>query len=209
VLTAGSRFDKWLWEKYYFTFMSFAGSRGGRGAGGGVRRGEAGAPRIDALALARSGGRVVGRVGLALMPRLEGIVASREGAVDYEIEGGQDGRGRPMLTIRVAGAVPLTCQVTLELFEYPYASETSVLLAQSEDQFVAWDEAEPEREVVLAAGPLAAAALVEDELLLGLPMSPRKPGLGEEPLVAHAGPGDGDALAGDSPFGELAKLRRR
>jgi uncharacterized protein len=128
--------------------------------------------RFDAFKLVARGGELSGTIDPALLPRLGEQVADEGGSVAWRIRGGDDGQGRPALTVTVEGDVPVTCQRCLGTMRQPVAQETVLLLARNEAEVVRLDEAS-EREVLLASAPIEALAVVEDELLLSLPFAPR------------------------------------
>ena len=128
--------------------------------------------RFDAFKLVARGGELTGTIDPALLPRLGEQVADEGGSVAWRIRGGDDGQGRPALTVTVEGDVPVTCQRCLRTMRQPVAQETVLLLARNEAEVVRLDEAS-EREVILASAPIEALAVVEDELLLSLPFAPR------------------------------------
>jgi uncharacterized protein len=72
----------------------------------------------------------------------------------------------------------VTCQRCLSDFAYPVDHRTLAVLARSESEADALDEAS-DHEVVVADRPLDPAQLVEDELLLTLPFAP----MHEEPCA--------------------------
>lgn len=127
---------------------------------------------FDAFRLAASRGELSGRFDPAGLSRLEDRVAVPGGLVDWTIRGSADAEGRPAITVSIAGAVPLTCQRCLGTVMQAIGQSTLLLLARDEAELVRLDEAS-EHEVVAAREPLDARALVEDELLLGLPYAPR------------------------------------
>ena len=128
--------------------------------------------RFDAFKLVARGGELSGTIDPVLLPRLGEQVADEGGSVAWRIRGGDDGQGRPALTVTVEGDVPVTCQRCLGTMRQPVAQETVLLLARNEAEVVRLDEAS-EREVILASAPIEALAVVEDELLLSLPFAPR------------------------------------
>jgi uncharacterized protein len=148
---------------------SFAGGAAGRLGRLSMARGDA---RFDAFKLAGSRATIGGRLDPSELPRLEDRVAERGGHVDWAIEGTEDVQGRPAISVKLAGIVPLTCQRCLGSLEQEVGQSTRLLLARDDAELVRLDEAS-EDEVVLANGPLDPVALVEDELLLTLPFAPR------------------------------------
>jgi len=129
---------------------------------------------FDAYDLVRRRASIAGRFDAASLPRAADQVAPEGGPAEvaWRISGIIDPSGRPALEVRVDGTVPLVCQRCLQPFGWPVAQQTTVLLARDERELETLD-AEDEHEVILAAAPLDAATLAEDELLLTLPFVPR------------------------------------
>jgi uncharacterized protein len=123
-------------------------------------------------------------------------------AIAWRISGGHDAAGRPSLTVQLKGAVPLVCQRCLQPFMATVAQQTDLLLAGDEAELLRLDA--EETEVVLANTTLDPRSLVEDELLLSLPLSPRHD---EEACAAARGSVTDDAKR--SPFAGLAALKAR
>jgi DUF177 domain-containing protein len=147
-----------------------------------------------------------GTVDVAGLPRAAESLAPEGGAahVSWRIAGTADAFGRPALEISLNGAVPLVCQRCLLPFSWPVAQRTVLLLARDERELAMLD-GEDEHEVVLAAAPLDAATLTEDELLLTMPFVPRC--TREACVVSTLAPGRADASTPVSAFAALADAK--
>jgi uncharacterized protein len=161
---------------------------------------------FDALKLSASGESLTGEVDAAELPRVTDRLATDAGSAKlaWRLVGCRDGQGRPALTLTVAGSVPLVCQRCLQPFAAIVDQSTQLLLARSEAELAGLDA--EEIEVVLATQRLDALTLVEDELLLSLPFSPRHAD-GEcaaSPMVA----GHESSQNRSSPFGQLGELKK-
>jgi len=164
--------------------------------------------RFDALRLAARGEALAGEMNAGARPRLVDRLApgGRPAIVAWKIEGGQDGRERPMLTVTVEGSLPLACQRCLQPFDVAIAQRSELLLARDEAELGRLDA--DEREVVLAASPLDTATLVEDELLLSLPFAPMH-SEGQCPRVPRPAAGGMQTVTGKvSPFAPLAAIKK-
>ena len=99
-------------------------------------------------------------------------ISWRQGAdaapIAWRISGGHDDAGRPSLTVRLDGVVPLVCQRCLQPFGAAVAQQTDLLLARNEAELARLDA--EDAEVVLRDTTLDPRNLVEDELLLSLPV---------------------------------------
>ena len=128
--------------------------------------------RVDVFQLSRTGGEASGTVDARQLPRLaDQALDDRPSTIRYRIQGTKDGRGRPALDIAVEGEVHVACQRCLQPMTLPLARRTLLVVASTQAELEAWDR--DEQEVALADHPASAADLVEDEVLLTLPLSPR------------------------------------
>ena len=126
---------------------------------------------IDGLAFARNAALLEGRLDLDSMPRLAQSGCS--GAVlGFVLAGEISQRGKPALGLTVDGAVRLECQRCLESLEFPLRLAVQLELSTSEAEIAAAD-GEDDIDRVLARPDMMVAELVEDEVLLALPMVPK------------------------------------
>jgi len=151
---------------------------------------------IDGLAFARSAGVLKGRLGMDSLPRLAQSGCSGA-ALDFILSGEINERGKPGLRLAVTGSVRLECQRCLGEVEWPLRIETQLELAAAEAEMLAADD---DIDRVVAGHDMNVAALVEDELILALPMVPK-----HERCQAAAG-ADGDSKP--SAFQVLAALKK-
>ena len=128
---------------------------------------------IDPLRFARSGESLSGALSAVDLPRLADRLAGAIGDVRFSLVGQSDVTSRPSLRLRVEAEVPLTCQRCLEPFEYALRADVTLLLARNEAELARWEEQDPLCDGLVAEANMDIKALVEDELLLGLPVAPR------------------------------------
>ena len=152
---------------------------------------------IDGLAFARNAAALEGRLGMQSLPRLAQSGCSAA-ALDFVLTGEVNERGRPGLKLAVDGRVRLECQRCLGSLEFPLHLAARLELASNEAEITAADD---DVERVIAGRDMSVAALVEDEVLLALPMVPK-----HEQCRAAAELG---ANAKPSTFEALAALRKR
>jgi len=164
-----------------------------------------GAGRFDAFRLAARGGTLAGELDVSQDARLADRLAPNAGPtkVAWAIEGRRDALGRPMLQVTVQGKLAVVCQRCLQSFDACLSQRSELLLAHDESELARLDA--EEREVVLAAAPLDAAALIEDELLLSLPYAPRHP---DSECTAAAPEGMRQQHRASSSFADLAAIRK-
>ncbi len=154
------------------------------------------AAAIDGLALARNAAVLEGRLGMESLPRLaqSGCTGS---VLDFVLTGEINERGKPGLKLAVHGSVRLQCQRCLGSLDLPVHLGVQLEFASSEAAIMAADD---DIERIVAGREMSVAALVEDEVLLALPMVPR-----HEQCSAAAGVG---ANAKPSVFQALADLKK-
>jgi uncharacterized protein len=126
---------------------------------------------FDAYRLAREHDSLHGSFDAAASERLYDWLAPGDAPIEWNIAGTTDILGRPAIAIELDGSVPLECQRCLAPMQWPVRQRTVALLAKSEAEGDALDAGSDE-EVLVAAEPLDALMLVEDELLLSLPYAP-------------------------------------
>ncbi|MFA5081437.1 MAG: YceD family protein [Hydrogenophilaceae bacterium] len=124
------------------------------------------------MRFARAGEDQSGEVRLSDLTRLADVLVSDDGAVSYRIRGGTSA-GRPILKLDVDTAVMLICQSCLE----PYRQEMRISrvfpVARDEKQLDLWERDDPLLDALVADPELDVLTLVEDEILLSLPVVPR------------------------------------
>ena len=152
---------------------------------------------IDGLAFARSAGVLKGRLGMESLPRLAQSGCSGS-VVDFVLTGEINERDKPGLRLAVDGSVRLQCQRCLGNLDLPLRLAARLELAASEAEILAADD---DIERVLAGREMRVAALVEDEIILALPMVPK-----HEQCSAAT---ESTANAGPSAFQALATLKKR
>jgi uncharacterized protein len=164
-------------------------------------------PFIDSLEFAGNGLQLDAQVSFAELPRLLDQLDNPSGDLHYTVQGGTDNQGRPVLDISIDGSCQLRCQRCLSGFEYPIELEARLLLCDqtSLDELDNQMELDDEEDFdgILADANLDVLALLEDEILLSLPIAPK-----------HE---EGDCLASESedkqkekrnPFAILENLKR-
>jgi uncharacterized protein len=156
---------------------------------------------IDSLEFAHKAEVLRGKVAAATMARLQDALYAKDGTLDYVLSGGVNGYGKPVLRCEVKGELSLKCQRCMGELKYVVEVRSEVLLAADEAELTRYDEStEASTEAILADPHLDVLALIEDEVILSLPMSPMHPIL-ECPANSQL---QGRA---DNPFAALAALK--
>ncbi len=136
------------------------------------------------------------------LERLEDSLANGDGELRYRITAQLDAQRRKVLSCIIEGFVFLMCQTSLEAFRHDVAIADRLVLVEDEAKLPAFEEESDAEDYVVADEPLDIRDVVEDAVLLSLPMVPRKPGLGETRRA-------GEEPAKPSPFAALGSLKRR
>jgi uncharacterized protein len=154
---------------------------------------------VDSLEFARAGQTLRGSVPISALARLHDSLYDVLGAVDFVVRGGFDARQRPTLTLEVTGVLHLRCQRCLGPLDYPLQLGNTLLLA-SPAPGASGEQDDDEGESIEPSAELNVATLVEDEIILGLPYSPRHPDAGCIELPGRQ--------RNESAFAKLATLKR-
>jgi len=172
---------------------------------------------INSLEFARQQNTLSGQLELGALPRLADVLFDKGvesggkvagGKVDFRLAGvaavkiGGAKSEDHALKLEVDGVLYLICQRCLGALEYPICIRRRLVLVKpgsswSDDDLELEDDGSDEIE---ASRELQVAALVEEEILLALPIAPR-----HETCVA---PGNTAASRESSPFATLAQLKR-
>lgn len=155
---------------------------------------------IDSLEFARRGGRIEGEVAVSALARLAGVVVGSNGRLRCSISGELDKDGKPTLLLNVDGELDLLCQRCLQVFRWPLRSATRLLLVAPGDAWPDEDLADDEADAIAADKMQSVLALIEDEVLLALPIAPTHAAC-ESPVAS-------DSNAKQSPFALLANLKK-
>ncbi|HEY8587807.1 MAG TPA: YceD family protein [Rhodanobacter sp.] len=127
--------------------------------------------------------------------------------LQFELDFGRDELGISFVDVRVTAALSLICQRTLEPFVLPITVDTRLgLIRQEQEEAGLPPDCEPL--LVPEDGRLSLADVMEDELLLALPLVPVNPDstLPDEIISQDPDPA-GDGLA-ESPFAVLRELKK-
>ena len=169
---------------------------------------------LDVTAFAKSAGELAGAWPLTALGRLaEGAVIAALPAEGGDVRWSARGELRPMrggenqvwLHLQASTRAPLECQRCLKAVEVPLAIERSFLFVHGEDAAAQLD-ADSEDDVLALTRALDLRELIEDELLLALPIVPRHEVCPEPLLVAVEA--DEPLAEKPNPFAALAVLKR-
>jgi len=162
---------------------------------------------LDVDRLSRGEAEIEFDVPLAELPRLKSRIPGIGGSVRGTARFGQQS-GFAVAEMSLAGTARLQCQRCMQAMEFGIESTTNLALILAEaDAAEVPDELEP---VLAREGRISTGELVEEELLLALPIVPLHEELAEcavppaAPLIAEEGP----EHVTQRPFEGLAELLR-
>jgi uncharacterized protein len=167
---------------------------------------------LEVMAFCRQGGSLQGRWPLAAMSRLVGSLQGvpADAGVDWQLSGSllpvTGGEAEIWLHLQASATVSLQCQRCLQPMEDDIAVDRRFRFVRTEAEALRLDEVS-EDDVLVLEPRLDVGTLLEDELILGLPIVPMHAAC-PEPLR----PLRDDALLDDGaphPFAALAALRGR
>ncbi len=158
-------------------------------------------PIIDCLAFVRDSGVLEREVELTRLERVVEFLASVDGAVTYRLEGLKGERRQPQLRLQVQGNLQLRCQRCLE--PVPFAVDIDIVLELVREEVELTEEEieDDGKDYLPLTEALDVVQLVEDELLLSLPLVPRH----EVCDLPASGQADGHLSA----FAQLAGLKSK
>lgn len=159
-------------------------------------------PLIDSLDFARNGQQISGKVPVAELSRLLDMLENSQGFFGYIVQGGVDKQGNPYLDVDIAGSCQLRCQRCLQGLDYPVHLNSRLML-RDQASLDALDDDEDEFDSILADTKLDLLNLLEEEILLSLPIAPK-----HELAACQAEDGENAHKEEQHPFAVLAKLKR-
>jgi len=129
---------------------------------------------VDAWRMVSARRSFEGTLPIAAMTRLCEVLSSNDGAADYALDFGRDSFGISYVDVRAQASLNVVCQRSLEPFALPVVVNTRLgLIRQERDEAGLPPECEPL--LVAEDGRLSLADVIEDELLLALPLVPVNP----------------------------------
>lgn len=128
---------------------------------------------IDSLEFARAEQELRGSLPVTSLARLQDGLVDADGSIEFVIKGGRDGERRPILALEVSGSLHLQCQRCLGLLDHALRLSNTLRLVRKGENVGAEADDPDAADCIDASSELDVAALIEDEILLGLPFAPR------------------------------------
>lgn len=160
---------------------------------------------IDPLRLARAGAQLRGHMPMADMERFAPLLAQAPGEAEVELDFGIDVERRAFMRLQLRAEVALVCQRCLGPVRHLIEVERLLGVVTSEAQAEKLpDIYEP---LYVTEEPLFLREVIEDELILSLPIVPRHAEDECAPAVTGAGTDNKAGAVRENPFAVLAGLK--
>ena len=164
---------------------------------------------LDIWALARSAALLEGEQPVAELARLQSACAGQAPLpVRWRLQGllkpGADGRDQPWMALQIDAELPLTCVRCLQPVNQVFRIEREFRFVADEATAMAEDEGSDE-DLLPLTPPLDGLSLIEDELLMDMPILPKHENCQSEYLQTND-LGESDEKV--KPFAALAQWRK-
>ncbi len=159
---------------------------------------------LDAWRMVAARREFEGRIPLAAMTRLASSLFDTEGEVRYRLSFGIDGLRVSYVELGIEAELPMECQSSLKRFLFPVQISQRLGLIREEADEAALPE-EYEALLVGADAMLRPAELVEDELILALPVVAVAP---DAEVVERDFAPTAEETASVNPFAALVGLKK-
>ncbi len=158
---------------------------------------------IDALDFVRNTRTHHGKIKLDGFVRLQDYLSDSQGKLEYKVSGTLDKNGKPIIQVTIKGTINLHCQRCLDGLAHVLDIQTAILLVENESELSRLDGTESV-DGILAASDTDVLALIEDEIILSLPISPRH----REDECSASELTSSYAIGKKHPFATLATLKK-
>ncbi|MGZ5270769.1 MAG: YceD family protein [Ramlibacter sp.] len=170
------------------------------------------AERLDVRAFAEDAAELAGSIPLGSLQRLaaeaRGPVEGRQ--VDWSAQGELRNAGHVQpdvwLHLQAQALLPMTCQRCLEPVDVPLEVDRAFRFVADEDTAAAEDD-EAEEDLLAISRTFDLPGLIEDELLMEVPVVPRHDVCPHAVPLSVADPGFEEAAAPEHPFAGLRVLK--
>ena len=156
---------------------------------------------IDGLKFAREGRHLQGQLPLSQLSEVTERLLDSAGNVSYALRGFVDRRGKPGIEVQTQARLALVCQRCLNRLDFDLRRHTRFMLIADGVVLPGLEDEETETEAVPAETVANVRELVEQEVLLGLPLAPTHPD------GACAAPEQAQRTERASPFAVLGQLK--
>ena len=128
---------------------------------------------IDSLVFAREGRSLQGELPVAGLARVLDLLTDPAGKISYRLDGQLGSRNEAQLVLRIDGTLSLRCQRCLEGIDYPVKVCSLLELVKDEEELTQEEIEDDSKDFLTAQKELDVVELIEDEIILDLPVAPR------------------------------------
>lgn len=163
--------------------------------------------RINPYQMADKKAHLAGEVSTQRLKRLESATEGLNRSANAELDFDLDDSGRRVISGQVDGTVTVLCQRCLKPFDYELEGQFNLALVYNDEMAKALP-ADLDSLLLLPDQPLDVASIIEDELLLSLPMHAMHPE-GECQIETQFGADESDEVTekAPNPFDVLKDLK--
>ncbi len=158
---------------------------------------------IDTLDFVRNTRTHHAKIKIDEFVRLQDYLSDSQGKLEYKVSGTLDKNGKPIIQVTIKGTINLHCQRCLDGLAHVLDIQTAILLIENESELSRLDGTESV-DGILAASDTDVLALIEDEIILSLPISPRH----REDECSASELTNSYAIGKKHPFATLATLKK-
>ncbi|AYH44735.1 YceD family protein [Azoarcus sp. DN11] len=154
----------------------------------------------DPFKFAAEGRSLIGTIPLAELSRLADVLLDKSGEVQFSLVGEMGIDRKPRMQLAITGELRVRCQRCLGSMAWPLGVKVQFELVRPGQPIPEDELEEDEFDAIEATPDMDVRALVEDEIVLAVPIAPRHE-------QCEAPRPDGGAVK-ESPFASLEKLRK-
>jgi len=164
---------------------------------------------IDPFRLANNGLRLEGELQLSKMARLSAAIDDDQGVVEVQLQFDMDETGTPFMVGHIKTQLPLVCERCMQSMMHHVDTDLSVGLIRHERQAEHLAE-QYEPWLIDSDAPVELSAVVEDELLLAIPIVPKHEHACLPREMWQSGEENiGEEDKPESPFAVLSALKKK
>lgn len=161
--------------------------------------------RIDAVKMFARIGLIAAQLPLARLQRFTEELSSTTGEIAVDLQFGRDEEGRRLLSGTIDVTVQVACQRCLQDMPLDLHCNMALLVFDTEEELQTLHESQDG--VVMTEDGLDVVALIEDELILSLPMIPMHADTGCNRALIALNQADAPGEDRPNPFAVLAGLK--
>ncbi len=163
--------------------------------------------RVDPLKCVEESASFGGSISVSKFERLHEYLLDKSGEAQVDIQFGQDEQGTALLRGKCQAQVRMTCQRCMNPVSVDLSTDFELGIVFSDEQAKHLPKAyEP---VVVDGEQIELEPVIEDELILSLPMFAYHPECGEHGYQNESEPEPEDIEAPNNPFSVLEQLKKK